>query len=226
MKVGEFQKAIGASSSTYSTFMKKTGSMDGAGSAVYGNAFAFFKMRELNGENRKKKVKVAVETGEKKDAQPEDFKDVVLDGEEEGEVPIFDSCDEVRRKMNLYFGKTGMSRAAFGREIGKLMGGGEEKRISGGSVTQFLGKKGPMAGNTTSVYYGAYVFFEKIRVRDGKPMTEHRETMEDVWDGCDLRFWNKEGVDRSKVIDRIQYIGLAGGPDIYQDEYGKPLMGW
>jgi hypothetical protein len=93
---------------------------------------------------------------------------------------FFDSCDEVRRKMKLYLSKTGMSKAAFGREICKLMGGEEKKKISGGSITQFLGKKGPMAGNTAGVYYGAYVFFEKIRVRDGKPMTEHRETMEDV----------------------------------------------
>ncbi|PMD43726.1 hypothetical protein L207DRAFT_485209 [Hyaloscypha variabilis F] len=227
MKVGEFQRAIGASSSTYCAFMKKTGSMGGAGSNVYRNAFAFFKLRELNGENRKKKVKVGGEgVGKKKEAESEDFTGVILDGEEEGEVPIFDSCDEVRRKMNQYFSKTGMSKAAFGRETGKLFGGGEEKKIGGGSVTQFLAKRGPMAGNTTSVYYGAYVFFEKIRVRDGEPMTEHREGMEDAWDGCDPRFWRQEGVDRSRIIDRIEYITFASGPDIYQDEYGKPVVGW
>jgi hypothetical protein len=229
MKVGEFQKAIGASSSTYSSFMRKTGPMDGAGSSVYRNGFAFFKLRELNGENRKKKAKVG-EQGQvkekKKEVEEEDFNGLLLEGEEEGEVPIFDSCDEIRQKINHYLSKTGMSKAAFGREIGKLFGGEEEKKITGGSVTQFLGKKGPMAGNTTRVYYGAYVFFEKIRVRDGKPMTEHRETMEDVWDGCDLRFWIKEGVDRSKVIDRMEYITFADGPDLYQDEYGKPVTGW
>lgn len=203
--------------------MKKTGPLDDSGSAIYGNAFAFFELRELNGENRKKKAKVGGDgEGVKKEA--EGFKDLMLDDDEEGEVPIFDSCDEVRRKTTLHFSKTGMSKAAFGREIGKLMGG-EEKKISNGSVIPFLGKKGPMAGNTTSVYYGAYVFFEKIRVRDGKPMTEHRETMEDVWDGCDLRFWRKEDVDRSKVIDKVQYITFAGGPGIYQDEYVKPLVG-
>ena len=227
MKVGEFQRAIGASSSTYGSFMKKTGTMDGAGSSVYRNAFAFFKLRELNGENRKKKVKAGGDgESKKKEAEGEDFKGLILEGEEEGEVPVFDSCEEVRRKINQYLSKSGMSKAAFGREIGKLFGGEEEKKISGGSVTQFLAKRGPMAGNTTGVYYGAYVFFEKIRVRDGKPMTEHREVMEDVWDGCDPRFWRKEGVDRSKVIDRIEYITLVGGPDVYQDEYGKPVMGW
>ncbi|KAE9374839.1 hypothetical protein N431DRAFT_503600 [Stipitochalara longipes BDJ] len=215
MKVGEFQRTIGASSCTYSSFMKKTGPMGGAGSW------------ELNGENRKKKAKVGGEGAEKKkEAESEDFTGVMLDGEEEGEVPIFDSCDEVRRKMNQYFSKTGMSKAAFGREIGKLFGGDEEKKISSGSVTQFLRKRGPMAGNTTNVYYSAYVFFEKIRVRDGKPMTEHREGMEDAWDGCDPRFWGQEGVDRSKVIDRMEYVTFASGPDMYQDEYGKPVVGW
>jgi hypothetical protein len=203
--------------------------VDGAGSCVYSNAFAFFKLRELNGENRRKKGKLVGDGESKvkgKEAAGESFEGITLEGEEEGEVPVFDSCDEVRRKINQHLSKTGMSKAAFGREIGKLFGGEEEKKIGGGSVTQFLSKRGPMAGNTTNVYYGAYVFFEKIRVKDGKPMTEHRETMEDVWDGCDPRFWRKEGVDRSKVIDRMEYITFASGPDIYQDEYGKPVVGW
>jgi hypothetical protein len=52
---------------------------------------AFFKLREWNGENRKKKVKVGgdVEGVKKEEAEGEDFKDLILDGEEEGEVPIF-----------------------------------------------------------------------------------------------------------------------------------------
>ena len=55
MKVGEFQRAIGASSAKYCSFMKKTGEMGGSGSSVYRLAFAFFELRELNGENRKRK---------------------------------------------------------------------------------------------------------------------------------------------------------------------------
>jgi hypothetical protein len=57
-------------------------------------------------------------------------------------------------------------------------------------------------------------------------MSEHREVMEDVWDGCDPRFWAHPGVDLSKVIDRMQYIVTVDVDEMYQDEYGKPDMGW
>jgi hypothetical protein len=222
MKVGEFQKAIGASSSTYSAFMRKTGPMGGSGSTVYGNAFAFFKHRQLNGVKAPKKKKVDEKEKEKADTN---FDGIVLEGEEDCEVPVFDSCDEIRRKINAYLAKTGMTKAAFAREIAKSFGP-EEKKINPNSLTVFLAKRGPMAGNTTAVYYGSYVFFEKMRVRDGKPMTEHRLSMEEEWDGCDPRFWSQPGVDLKKVIDRIQYIVPAYAGNMYQDEYGKPAMGW
>ena len=35
-------------------------------------------------------------------------------------------------------------------------------------MNEFLGRRGAGAGNTSSVYYGSYVFFEKVRIRDGK----------------------------------------------------------
>jgi hypothetical protein len=43
-----------------------------------------------------------------------------------------------------------------------------------------LGKRGPRAGNTSSVYYGSCVFFEKIRIRDGKAKTKTRLEMEEL----------------------------------------------
>lgn len=45
----------------------------------------------------------------------------------------------------------------------------------------FRGKKGPDAGNTSSVFYGAYVFFEKMRIKQNKPKSEKRKEMEEVW---------------------------------------------
>lgn len=145
---------------------------------------------------------------------------------ETAKSPSLNSCDKICRKINQYLSRAEMPKAAFGREAGKLFGGGEEKKIRGSSVTQFLAKRVSMAGNTTSVYYGACVFFDKIRVRDGKLMTEHRETMEDIWDGCYPHFWRKEGGNCSKVIDRMEYITFAGRPGLYQDKFGTPVTGW
>lgn len=41
--------------------------------------------------------------------------------------------------------------------------------------------KGALTGGRSSVFYGAYVFFEKIRVAEGKPKTQHRLDMEAFW---------------------------------------------
>lgn len=41
--------------------------------------------------------------------------------------------------------------------------------------------KGALTGGSSSVFYGAYVFFEKIRVAEGKPKTQHRLDMEAFW---------------------------------------------
>jgi hypothetical protein len=45
--------------------------------------------------------------------------------------------------------------------------------------------KGALTGASSSVFYGAYVFFEKIRLAEGKPKTQHRLDME--------AFWNDKG---------------------------------
>ncbi len=57
-------------------------------------------------------------------------------------------------------------------------------------------------------------------------MAKHRETIGDVWDGFDLRLWMNGGLDRSKVVDWMEYISFVGGPNLYQDEYGKPVTSW
>ena len=38
-----------------------------------------------------------------------------------------------------------------------------------------------MAGASHNVFYGAYVFFEKVRIAEGKPKTKHRLDMEAAW---------------------------------------------
>lgn len=98
-----------------------------------------------------------------------------------------------------------------------------EKKIS--KLAAFLGKKGPAAGNTSSAFYGTYVFFEKMRIRDGKPKSEHREGMEDAWAGLDWDRMGKSGMETKKIIDREQYLVPANSKiKIYQDEFGKPVF--
>ncbi|KAH7070466.1 hypothetical protein BKA63DRAFT_398569, partial [Paraphoma chrysanthemicola] len=172
MKVGEFQKAIGVSSPTYSRFMSQNGPYKGAGSDVYMLAWAFFKKRELRGiktvANKKAKK---IEPGDK-DAVPS-VQNVVLEGEMEDNVPVFDTCDEIRRKINAHLKKPGVTQAAFLRDIAAQYHT-ETKKLQSSQLSGFRSKKGPYAGNTSVIFYGAYVFFEKLRIKEKKPKSKKR----------------------------------------------------
>lgn len=204
MKVGEFQKAICVNSRSYGTFMGQSGPYKGSGSSVYVNAFAFFKHRELNGiKPLKKKVK------KEDEVKQNDVSAIVLDGEAEGEVKVYDTCDEVRKKIRAYLAGPSVTQAGFLREIAKTYG--NDRKIQSKSLNDFLGKKGPMAGNTNTVFYSSYVFFEKLRIRDGKPKSKFRLEMEGVW---------KSGVDVKNRNDG-KYWTVSGGAVPYEDKYGR-----
>ncbi|ESZ96296.1 hypothetical protein SBOR_3351 [Sclerotinia borealis F-4128] len=132
MKVTEFQKKIGANGKSYSSFLEN----------------------RLQGVKPPKKPKVSKEEEEKKF----DVSEIKLDGESTASVPVYDSCDEVRKKISAYLREPGVTQASFLREIAKTYT--EEKKIQSKVLNDFLGKKGPTAGNTSSTYYSSYVFFE------------------------------------------------------------------
>ena len=176
MKVTEFQRAIGVSSNSYLTFMKQHGPTKGIESKTYDAAFAFFKKRELQGiKMQRKKVKKADED------EKMDVSGIHLDGEESKEVPIYDTCNEIRKKIAAYLRGPGITQAGFLRELGKMYP--EPKKISAAQLKTFQGKKGPLEGNSSNVFYAAYVFFEKIRVKQGKKKSKVREETEARWSG-------------------------------------------
>jgi hypothetical protein len=73
-----------------------------------------------------------------------------------------------------------------------------------------MGKRGPNAGNTSGVFYAAYIFFEKMRIKEGKPKSKHREEMEKIY--------GKEGFD----IERARNWYTCGpGERPYMDQYGR-----
>lgn len=127
------------------------------------------------------------------------------DGEEDDRVPIFNSCDEVRRKINAHLKKPGVTQAQFCRDILARMpppplrnpfpstlltsltlspehkSASRPANIQSVQLARFRGMKDAVTGGSSSVFYGAYVFFEKIRVAEGKPKTQHRLDMEAFW---------------------------------------------
>lgn len=227
MKVGEFQDKLGVSSNSYLRFMGQNGVNKGAESATYVAGWLFFKKREMAGLKmpKKKKAKTAdndkggkeandkdnpADKGSKKDAAEEyDVSSIHLDGEEEGKVPIFDTCDEIRRKINAHLRASDMSQAAFVREIAKTLP--DNSKVTSRQMTAFLGKKGPLKGSDSPACYAAYVWFEKLRIKNGKKKGKKREEMECEWPETGMirvptQLWLHCRSDERPTVDKYGHV--------------------
>ncbi|KAF5712329.1 hypothetical protein FGLOB1_4578 [Fusarium globosum] len=211
-KVGEFQKTIGVSGKSYNSFMNRTGTWDGENTDTYIKAHLFFKKRELQGlplkANKPKKAKTAASA-----KALEGILDVSnvdpLPGEADGTVPVYDTCDEIRKKIRPILAKEGMTQAAFIRALNKNLP--EGKSVSPANMRYFMGRKGVRDGNTNITFYAAYVFFEKKRIQAGKPKTQFRQKME--------KAWGNKGFDIEHGANQ-QYTCFAGEEPVV-DEFGK-----
>ncbi|KAL4910230.1 hypothetical protein BDW74DRAFT_144695 [Aspergillus multicolor] len=79
-----------------------------------------------------------------------------------------------------------MTRAAFCCEITKSLpdrGGNMGGTLQGTALNSFLLKSGLRERRRSQIFYASYVFFEKLRIRDGKKKSEFRKKMEGVWRG-------------------------------------------
>ncbi|RHZ61084.1 hypothetical protein CDV55_100521 [Aspergillus turcosus] len=206
----QFQDAIGVSSRSYLDFMGQNGRDNGSGSSTYINAARFFKKRELQGIKPPRK-KRATKESKKNVAEKYDVSGIHLDGEEDQSVQVWDTCDVVRKKITAHLRDPDVTKAQFLRDIAKAAYPGTDKKLSGNLLTDFLSKRGANAGNTSSVFYAAYVFFEKLRIRDNKPKTKFREEMEAVWR-------HKGGFDCVTPFHKMVWITRGQQP--YVDKYG------
>jgi len=112
----------------------------------------------------------------------EDVSDIHLDGEETDGVPVYDTCDEIRKKLTTYLRREGVTQAALLRLLhAELRGKKKTSRLQSSQLARFLQMKGANTGNTSALFYAAYVYFEKLRVKQGKPKSKHREEMERIW---------------------------------------------
>ena len=158
--------------------MNQIGPVKGSNSIVYQNAFVFFKHCELNSTKAPKKPKL---TPSDNVDRALNVSDITLDGEEEGEVEVYGTCDLARSKIRTFLSAHLLiSQATFCREMSKTFHDG--KSVSSALMSGFLSKKGPRKGNICAAFFALYVFFKKCRIRDRKPKSEFREIMEDIFD--------------------------------------------
>ncbi|TGO51549.1 hypothetical protein BCON_0159g00270 [Botryotinia convoluta] len=194
MNATNLQRAIGVSSKCYRMFMNKSGHDEGSVSNVYYNAVAFFKKRDLRKSmppvlpsppllphslSSPPAVKYSLPAKKKKRlskaARPYDVSDIELQGEDTESVPIYDSCHEIRKKIKAFFRNASSNESAFCREIAKTFPDG--RGVLTKTLNNFMKQKDPH-GNQSPAYYASYVFFEKVRIRNGKPKSQDRKKSE------------------------------------------------
>ncbi|KAL7624929.1 hypothetical protein AAE478_004143 [Parahypoxylon ruwenzoriense] len=227
----EFSQAIGMRSTTnLSNFLKQTGPYGGSGSAVYYSAWAWFKQREfaklkmpdVKKRQAEERDAAASSAGASAKSEPTlktaaatslpDTSNIYLKGEETDSVSVWDTCDEVRRKINAHLKTPGLTQAQFCRDLFAQLNEPKIKDIRQKQLADFRAQKGPRTGAKSTVFYAAYVYFEKLRIALGKPKTIHREEMEHIW------AW-KGGFDREND-HRTSFI-VAAGCHHFVDQYGR-----
>ncbi|EPT04213.1 hypothetical protein FOMPIDRAFT_1021923 [Fomitopsis schrenkii] len=98
-----------------------------------------------------------------------DWQEIRLSGEDDGSVPIYDDCDDIRRKIRKLQRTQGFRISYWLRHIGG---------IKYNSWSRFMKAQGPDSGAENGIYYAAYIYFEKVRIVEGKIKTPRREQNE------------------------------------------------
>lgn len=140
--------------------------------------------------------------------------------EDEDVTPVFNTCDEMRRKITKHIEDTKITLHLLGLLLHcQLHGPRDIKSITGSQISAFRKKRGSRAGNTTVVFYAAFVYFEKLRILKGEKESEHRQTMEEIW---------PVGFDVKTPPHNIHYIGSAAYHDgeFEYDEFAEPDFGY
>lgn len=213
-KVGELQRMLNVSAPAYGRFMKASGTWEGEYSDTYIQASLFFKKRQILGlpiqVPKAKRPKKAAEAGPGAQDALLDTGDVTLPGEANRKVPVFDTCNDIRRKIRALLGAQGVQQAALIRALNKGLPDDGGKTINNMNMRTFMNQSGIMDGNTSTVFYAAYLFFERQRIKQGKPKSAFREGMEKAHgkDGVDVEHNHKNG------------IYLLGNESAHLDKYG------
>lgn len=191
MTIKGFTDKLNVSTTGYYRFMKQNGRDKGSFSEVYGAAMKFFQKREKKGikigTNKNKKAKTNTtasksqtkSTSKNSTSVSSDPAPVTLDGELTNSVPIYDTCSTIRRKISAHLKQSDVTQAGFLRELSALYH--PARKLQSNQLQRFRQMNGPDDGNTNAVYYAAYVYFEKERIRSGGNKTKEREEMEKIY---------------------------------------------
>jgi len=199
MKIGDFCKAIGVSNNALNHFVHQHEPSKDAESDVFFGAteyFAKWKIADIK-PPAANNIRVRTESGAKGRSGKRsasggiavDRYRIELPGEATDDVPVYDTCDDVRRKISAYLRKYNVTQAQFCRDLcSQLDGPGKGGSIQASQLQRFRGRSGAIEGCASKVFYAGYIFFERRRLAENKPKSKKRKFMEEIW---------PNGVDRS-----------------------------
>ncbi|KAF3923659.1 hypothetical protein ABW21_db0208106 [Orbilia brochopaga] len=148
--------------------------------------------------------------GTKAEPLPDHIAAVHLCGEDTDSVPVYDTADTIRRKITVALSGE-HSKASLLRAMTACTS--NPTPIPATSFQGFTKAKGKLGGCRNRCFYAAYVYFEKVRVAEGKKKTKTRVEMEEAW-GANGLDWRHAG----------QPAWVGPGEDFHIDQYGREII--
>lgn len=245
LRIEALCQQLKVSEDDYKRFIAMRSERDNMGSIVYHNGREFLNDREKRGlhttpaakKQRRDSAQGSSPATRKnspreqtKNSGPSDISDIHLEGEEHERVPIFDTCNDVRRKINAHLKKFAMSQTQFARDLNEHVAVADN--VDQRKIGLFLKKSGANDGAKSPIFYAAYVYFEKLRIKDGKDKTKTRKEMEEVWGARGMsrdvdkntRYVNSvfsSAKSRQGHADWYHSVLCYKGSRPYGDKYGK-----
>ncbi|KAI0079572.1 hypothetical protein K474DRAFT_1658920 [Panus rudis PR-1116 ss-1] len=133
------------------------------------SAVSVFSAKDSGGQHGARYHRTWEEAAELLSDPPQSWKDIVLHGEREGQVPVYDDCSTIRRKIRALRKHPDFHLTRWLNDIGG---------ISTSSYYYFMRCHGAVGGAGSAIYYAAYVYFEKRRIFEGKRKSERRLRVE------------------------------------------------
>lgn len=246
MKISDFEKTLHVTPAEYKSFMDQLkGPRNALKNKTYAAAHQLFTRRGSGVQGVRSSVSKKRKTESKSDdpkTSNTDAKDVKaqrknnkakskddestsaedlpkLDGEDGGPVPVYDTCNNVCTKIDAHLKKHKLTMKTFAEQVSKCQASGGTP-VTGDQVSAFQKKNGPLAGNSTKAFYASYVWFEKLRIKEGKDKSKKRKDkskkrkeMEDIH--------GEKGVMIDRAIESVHFM-VPGGMKVHIDKYGHP----
>jgi len=113
-------------------------------------------------------------------ATPLDVSHIRIQGLTNDNVAVYDTCDEIRSKISAYLSRPNITQADFLRTLAAQFST-EPRKFQSKQLNTFRRYRGANKGNTSAIFYASYVYFERLRVKEGREKSTHRLEMERVW---------------------------------------------